>query len=152
MNERRKIEERLKRKEQEIRELEDRLKETQIYVQALQDVLKLIPRDPEDIPGPTSTLRPGSLVDQTRASIRSQGTSLHIDEILKLLGKEVTRENKAALSSSLAAYVRRGEIFTRPAPNTYGLMELEEPPPPHPPPLLEPPPGFGGDDFDPDVT
>jgi hypothetical protein len=24
----------------------------------------------------------------------------------------------------LAAYVRRGEIFTRPSPNTFGLLEL----------------------------
>ena len=45
-----------------------------------------------------------------------------------------------SLASSLAAYVRRGEIFSRPAPNTFGLLELghlggEE--------AEEPPSGFG---------
>jgi hypothetical protein len=32
--------------------------------------------------------------------------------------------NRSALSGSIAAYVRKGEIFTRPAPNTFGLLEL----------------------------
>ena len=40
------------------------------------------------------------------------------------MGKKVTRDTKASLAGSLAAYVRKGEIFTRPAPNTYGLVEL----------------------------
>jgi hypothetical protein len=150
MNERRKVEERLKRKEQEIRDLEDQIKAAKIYVQALQDVLKLLPRDPDVDTSPETVLRPGSLVAQTRTSIKARGTALHVDEILRILGKDVNRENKAALSGSLAAYVRRGEIFTRPAPNTYGLVELDGPPPPHPPPALEPPPEFGSDDFESD--
>lgn len=37
----------------------------------------------------------------------------------KTLGKA-----EISLASSLAAYVRKGEIFTRPAPNTFGLVEL----------------------------
>ena len=47
MNERRKIEEKLRRKEQEIGALEDQIKDARVYVQALQDVLKLLPRDSE---------------------------------------------------------------------------------------------------------
>jgi hypothetical protein len=145
MNERRRIEERLKRKEQEIQALEAQIKDAKVYIQALQDVLKLMPRDPGSDAGTGAMLRPGSLVAQARTTIKASGSALHVDEILKLLGKEVTRENKTALSGSLAAYVRRGEIFTRPGPNTYGLVELE---PQHarPTTFTEPPPNFGDDE------
>ena len=58
---------------------------------------------------------------------------MHIQDILRGIGKEVTPENRASLGGSLAAYVRRGEIFSRPAPNTFALLSAtaseEEPPP-----------------------
>jgi hypothetical protein len=49
---------------------------------------------------------------------------VHLDDLLLELGKKVTRSSQASLAGSLAAYVRREEIFTRPAPNTFGLIEL----------------------------
>jgi hypothetical protein len=148
MNERRKIEERLRRKEQEIQGLEDQIKEARVYIQALQDVLKLLPRDADAEGSPDTVLRAGSLVAQARTTIKARGGALHVDEILRILGKEVNRENKAALSGSLAAYVRRGEIFTRPAPNTYGLVELEPIEQHQSPVVTEPPPNFGEDEPD----
>jgi hypothetical protein len=48
-------------------------------------------------------------------------------DLLKAMGREVNRKNKTGVSGSLAAYVRRGEVFTRPKPNTFGLLELENP-------------------------
>ena len=42
MNDRKKIEERLQKKEFEIQSLEERLRAARVYVQALQDVLKLL--------------------------------------------------------------------------------------------------------------
>ncbi len=146
MNERRKIEERLRRKEQEIQLLEDQIKDAKVYIQALQDVLKLLPRDADGEAGPDAMLRPGSLVSQARTAIKAHGSSLHVDEILRISGKQVTRETKTALSSSLAAYVRRGKIFTRPAPNTYGLIELN--PSTERQPDMGPPPNFGEDNPD----
>lgn len=145
MNERRKIEDRLRRKEQEIQLLEDQIKDAKVYIQALQDVLKLLPREADGETTPDAMLRAGSLVSQARIAIKTHGSPLHIDEILRVLGKEVTRETKAALSSSLAAYVRRSEIFTRPAPNTYGLIELN-PPAERQADTGTPPPNFGEDD------
>ena len=67
----------------------------------------------------------GSAVAEARKSIRSEGRPLHIDELLRSMGKPVTRASRASLAGSIAAYVRRDEIFTRPAPNTFGLVELE---------------------------
>jgi hypothetical protein len=72
--------------------------------------------------------------------ILSRGRPVHIDDLLQALGRDNTREAKASLGSSLAAYVRREEIFTRPAPNTFGLIELGHQ---NRPKSTEPPEGFG---------
>jgi hypothetical protein len=67
---------------------------------------------------------------------------MHLTDILLAMGQEASRANSASLGSSLAAYVRRGEIFTRPAPNTFGLVELGHTDEAEAP-VLEPPAGFG---------
>ena len=135
MSERKKIENMMKKKELEVMALEEQLKAAKVYLQAMQDVLKVYPKVAEPL-----TLRTGSAVALTRDMILKRGEPVHIGAILEGMGKEATRENRASLTSSLAAYVRRGEVFTRPAPNTFGLLELghtnvEE--------IPEPPAGFG---------
>jgi hypothetical protein len=141
MSERRKIEETLRKKEQEIQGLEEKIKNAKVYVKALRDVLKMLDKGSE--PEVTeSTLRQGSAVDQARDVIMGQGAPVHIGEMLEAMGKPQTREARSSLASSLAAYVRRQEIFVRTAPNTFGLIELghngdgDEIP-------AEPPVGFG---------
>jgi hypothetical protein len=124
MSERRKIEDRLRKKEQEVAVLEDKLRAGRVYIQALRDILKMLSEGIDDVNDTDSSLRTGSAVDQARRVILDRKNPVHIDEILSALGRDVTREAKASLTSSLAAYVRRGEIFTRPAPNTFGLSEL----------------------------
>ena len=140
MADRRKVEERIKKKEQEIQELEARLREARVYAQALHDVLKMFPKvglgaDAEAI------LRPGSAVAQARELILKQGKALHIAEILKALGREVNRVNRAALGGSISAYVRKGVIFTKEAPNTFGLVEMRKKEEGD-----DPPPDFGTDE------
>ncbi len=125
MVDRRRIEERVRKKEQEIQALEAQIKDAKAYLQALQDVLKMFPRDAAEAVDAATVLRPGSLVAQARDVILKHGAPLHVDRILSDLNKEVNRTNKIGLSGSLAAYVRKGEIFTRPAPNTFGLIELQ---------------------------
>jgi hypothetical protein len=130
MDDRGKIEERLRKKESEIQGLEERLRTARVYVQALQDVLKLLggvesPPDPHasaSIRAPT--LRSGSAVDQARQVILKKREPVHINSLLEGMGKDAGPESRMSLASSLAAYVRRGEIFSRPAPNTFGLLEL----------------------------
>jgi hypothetical protein len=124
MSEHRKIEDRLRKKEQEVAALEDKLRAGRIYIQALRDILKMLGDGNESESETDSILRSGSAVDQARSVIIERKKPVHIDDILAALGRDVTREAKASLTSSLAAYVRRGEIFTRPAPNTFGLSEL----------------------------
>jgi hypothetical protein len=124
MSERAIIKERLRKKEIEIQSLEEKLRSARVYVQALHDIVKMLDKSvSEDVPV-ESILRPGSTVSQARDVIIKVGRPVHVNELLEALGKEATREGRASLTSQLAAYVRREEIFTRPAPNTFGLIEL----------------------------
>jgi hypothetical protein len=128
MDERKKIEERLRKKEAEIQALDERLRAARTYAQALQDVLKLLgtaePTNEDEAAAQAKKLRPGSAVDQARQAILAKGEPVHIIALLEAMGKDTGSDSRVSLASSLAAYVRRGEIFSRPAPNTFGLLEL----------------------------
>ena len=123
MNEKTKIEDRLRRKEQEILTLEQKIKDAKVYVKALKDVIKLLGDEDYESVG-ESKLKSGSAVAQAKQVIIDRDMPVHIDDILRAMGKEITRDVKSSLTSSLAAYVRRKEIFIRTAPNTFGLLEL----------------------------
>ena len=57
--------------------------------------------------------------------------------------RALTPAAKSSLAGSLAAYVRQNEIFTRVAPNTYGLSELGHDVLELTGEMEEPPEGFG---------
>ena len=123
---RRKIERKqaeIKQWEESIRELTARTREGLAYVSGLEETLKLLPKETATDAG--MALRPDSALSKARDIILRAGRPLHISELLKSLDRPVTHNTRAALSGSLAAYVRKNEIFTRPAPNTFGLVELE---------------------------
>lgn len=125
MFERQVIEGQLVKKKGEIQGLEEKLRSAKVYVRALEDIIREI--DKGGVLGTAPSiggLRGGSAVAQVREVILERGLPIHIDELLTSLGRNVTRETKASLTSSLSAYVRKSEIFTRPAPNTFGLTEL----------------------------
>jgi len=144
MSERAIIAEQIKRKHAEIQVLEEKIKVARIYVRALEDVMRAVDRGEPDAAqsGGEATLRRGSLVAQAREVMLARNEPIHIDDLLAALGKDVNRESKASLAGSLAAYVRKGEVFSRPAPSTFGLVELG-----HKDsdaiPINDPPPGFG---------
>lgn len=142
MEERKIIQTKLKKKEQEIQSLEEKLRSAKIYVQALQDVLRVLESE-SGTEGGDSGMKPGSAVAKAREIILTLRKPVHINSLLASLGKDVTREAKASLTSSIAAYVRRGEIFTRPAPNTFGLLELGHTTATEPAAPPQPPQGFG---------
>jgi hypothetical protein len=148
MDERSVVAERLRKKMQEVQSLEEKLRTARIYVQALQDVMRALgaPTAAAETK-PERSMRAGSGVSQARDVILKAGKPVHISDLLVGVGKEDTRDSRASLTSSIAAYVRRGEIFTRPAPNTYGLVELGHESIPEP--RLSPPDDFGGDSSEP---
>lgn len=118
------FERRIARKEQEITELELKLRDARSYLQALEDALKMIPHELLEHGAAEGTLRTGSSLSQARDAIRKAGRPMHITDILRAIGKPVDKKNRVSLASGLAAYVRKGEVFTRHAPNTYGLVEF----------------------------
>ena len=116
---------RIERKHQEIVSLEIQLREAHAYVQALEDTVKLLPREELNRGQADSVVRPGSSIMKARDAILKAGKPLHIQELLVAIGQPQTKGARATLTGSLSAYVRKGEIFTRPAPNTFGLVEVE---------------------------
>jgi hypothetical protein len=142
MGEREIIQDKIRKKEQEIQSLEEKLRTAKIYLHALNDISKALSK--ESHTGPESAaLREGSAVAQAREFILRRGAPVHINDLLEGLGKELTRESRASLTSSIAAYVRRGEMFTRSAPNTFGLAELGHATSSEHDGPIEPPEGFG---------
>jgi hypothetical protein len=118
------IEKKIERKREEMRNHELAIREGASYVQALQETLKMLPR--ESAPsGNQQNLRPGSEIAKAREAIKKAGKPLHIGDLLKAIGRTNDKKSRLSLSGSIAHYVRNGQIFTRPAPNTYGLVELE---------------------------
>jgi hypothetical protein len=139
------IQKRIERKRQEIADLETRVREASSYVQALEDTIKMLPKQSADGASETSANRaprPGSMVALAREALTATARPMHVRDLLKSMGRPEDKASRAALSGSLSAYTRRREIFTRPAPNTFGLLEFGNSAPTLD---LEPPEGFGID-------
>ncbi len=110
----------------DIRKLELELYALQGYLRAYEETLKRIIRDEESSGSQAErALRAGSSVAKARDAIKKAGKALRIEDILKAVGKPADKKNRISLSGSLAHYVRNGQIFTRPEPNTFGLTEFD---------------------------
>jgi hypothetical protein len=121
MDVRRKITKEIEKQELKIAQMRTDLAAEEAYLRAQQDMLKLLPRDSRDA---AASLRANTDLAKARDIIREAGAPLHVGEILKKLGREITKDSRASLAGSIGWYVRRDEIFTRPAPNTFGLREF----------------------------
>lgn len=109
----------------ELLEVQTKVREARAYVAGLEETLKLLPRE-SPAEAASMALRPDSAVAKAREAILKAGKPLHINDILKALGKPINHDTKASLSGSIGAYVRNGQVFTRPAPNTFGLIEFQQ--------------------------
>ena len=114
----------MEKKREEIALLEKQIGEAKSYLLALQDALKMMPKAGE-AESAAQSLRPGTDVSKAYEILKASGKQLHVNEIVKRMGKDVTKENRISVSGSLSGYARRNFIFSRPAPNTFGLMEFE---------------------------
>jgi hypothetical protein len=115
---------RIEKKQAEIREHEDRIREATAYIQGLQDTLKLVPKE-DEFGSQEVSLRHGSNIAKARDALKAAGKPLHITEILKAIGQPSDKKHRLALGGSIAAYARKDMVFTKPAPNTFGLVEFE---------------------------
>jgi hypothetical protein len=92
------------------------------YIQGLQDSMKFLPRDGNG--AAEYVLREGSALAKTRDVLRTAGTPLPIADLLKALGKPQDKEHRTSLAGTLSGYARDGKVFTKTAPNTFGLLEF----------------------------
>lgn len=118
------IEKKIKQKEEDVRSLREKLIQAEAYLDALQESLRLIQKTAESAIG--NGIRPNSMIDKARNILRREGKAMHVGDILRAMGKEVSKSNRVSLSGSLGNYVRQKFVFTRPAPNTFGLIEFGE--------------------------
>jgi len=125
------IQKRIKAKEAEIARIESEMRDLEVqrawgkaYIQGLRDILPKVTRD--DMAPSESDFRPGSAPAKVKALLEQVGKPLHIGEIVQGVGKENTKQNRLSLVGSLARYVREGVVFTRPAPNTFGLLDMRK--------------------------
>jgi hypothetical protein len=106
-----------------LRETDAQIREVNAALSAYEEILRLAPNDPDD---DKSEPRAGSMVALAREALRKHGEAMHVGKLLEAMGKQASPEQKVSLSSSLAAYVRKGQIFTKPEANTFGLREWDE--------------------------
>lgn len=120
------FEKRIEKKKAEIAELEAKLREERAFLSGLQESLRFFPKEDSGETKTEVVLRPGTDLYKTQEFLQKQGRPAYIADILKGIGKEVTKESRVSLSGNLSWYVRKGLIFTRTAPNTFGLIGMTE--------------------------
>lgn len=126
MSNRQELEKRIEKKKAEIAELEAKIREEKAFLSGLQESLRFFPKDDSGTPPAEPNLRPGTDLYKTKEYLQKLGHSAYITDILIGIGKEATKENRVSLSGNLSWYVRKGLIFIRPKPNTFGLIGMKE--------------------------
>jgi len=123
------IQKRIEKKQQELAERDVAYNieraSTLAYIQGMLDTLKSLPKEAGQARPAQHVLRPGSTVAQARDAIQKAGKPLHVNDILRSIGRPVDKDNRTSIGGSISNYVRKGEIFIRTAPNTFGLVGME---------------------------
>jgi hypothetical protein len=115
--------------QKEMDEISLQMREARAYMQALQDMCKLVPKDDQSEESPTEVnIRAGSLVAKARDALKLKGARMHVSDLMTAIGLEHTKKNRLSLSGSLSNYVREKKVFSRPAPNVFGLLEWSQSP------------------------
>ena len=108
-----------------LRETDTLIREVNAALAAYEEVLKLAPEDSED-DASERAMRAGSMVALAREALRQHGKPMHVAKLVEALGRSDSHEQRVSLSSSLSAYVRKGQVFSRPEPNIFGLLEWQQ--------------------------
>lgn len=108
--------------------IQDKINTQEAKLSGMREMMEFYPKDipvAQKRPSSQTQLRPGSDMDKARIAIAAAGSSLHITKIMIAIGRD-SEDKKARVSigSSLQAYARDGKIFTKVAPNTFGLIDM----------------------------
>ena len=118
------LENRIARERRKIAELRNEIMRREAFIQGLSEALKILPIQSSTQEVSSVPLRAGSDVKKAQQLLSATNGPLHISDIIKGIGNEDTRKNRASLVSSLARYARRGEIFQREGPNEFSLIPV----------------------------
>jgi hypothetical protein len=138
------IEKRIEREKQKISDLQKQIERCNAFILGMQEALKFIPKTGEKITK-EYYFRSGD-TKQAYEVLKQSAKPLSINEILSLIGKEPTKQNKASLSSSLHRAVKKSGLIKKVASNMFTITEnevnkeVEEP--------IDLPDGFGKDEKD----
>lgn len=131
MNVKEKIEKQVAKKREEVAQLESQMAELQAKITELngiitgfEEAIQLFPKEltRSDFDKDVASIRKGSDVEKAFLLIRGKGEAMRIEDIVAAIGKENTKKTRQALGGQLSYNYREGRIFTRPAPNTFGLL------------------------------
>lgn len=118
---------RIQKKQAEIAEMKTAVRVAEADLVAWQDAYRLLPKDgPSEMGDGAASFRRGSGTGKAYDALKRHGKPMHISDLTEAIGKKATRPNTQGLASSLRMYVNKNEVFTKPAPNTYGLVEWGE--------------------------
>ena len=118
----------LQRKRDELRKARqraDRLEDALRHYEEIYNVMNGAPSPDSSGVARHGPVRTGSQAERVIQVLGDTGRPLHIDEIMARLGVEATVSAKNSLAGVLSRYVRQEQIFSRPAPGTFGLREWE---------------------------
>lgn len=113
----------IRKTQEEVSNLQKTVLEKEAYLAGLLKASKL--QEKAAAKKDHSTLRPGTMMYNTMEVLKKGRRPMHISDILKALGKEITKKNRVSLAGSLNAYAKKEQIFTKPQPNTFGLIDFE---------------------------
>lgn len=116
-------------KRAEIDRLERELVAAKAYLQGLNESMRLLPKDDEDealVKTEETVPKTGASADKARDLIQKEGRLMHVNEIVVGIGLENSRKNRVSVAGSLWRYAKKGEIFIKAGPNTFGLKGMEE--------------------------
>jgi hypothetical protein len=120
------LEKRIALEQGKVGELRNEIERREAFIQGLQEALKMLPKEtPTGRRRAAGPLRSRGDVQKARQLLSTETRALHISDILRGIGKENTKQNRASLASSLARYARRNEIFRREGPNEFSLIIKE---------------------------
>ena len=109
--------------EKEIAALESKKSGHRQVISELESLIRIIPKTAADTESVQKQLRFGSDVYLAREVLQSERKPLYIKDLLEKMGVEPTRNRRSSLSSQLATYANKEEIFTKTGPNIFGLID-----------------------------
>jgi DNA-directed RNA polymerase delta subunit len=128
------LEKRIIKEQQKINLLKSQILKSEGVLQGLQEAIKLVPGSSDNTElKSTKTIsfydtrhtREGSVVEQARELLLTNGKPMRLQEIVIGLGRENTKAVRASVVSSLSRRARKHQIFVYTGPNEFGLIEWQ---------------------------